>query len=36
MDAFSSPLFQQQYYQHPGLVQELGSLMMHGLSGQQG
>ncbi len=32
MDAFSSPHFQQQYYQNPGLVQELGSLMMHGLS----
>jgi len=36
MDAFSSPQLQQQYYQNPGLVQELGSLMMHGLSGQQG
>ena len=36
MDAFSSPRLQQQYYQNPGLVQELGSLMMHGLSKQQG
>jgi AcrR family transcriptional regulator len=34
MDAFSSPQLQQQYYQNPGLVQELGSLMMHGLSGR--
>ncbi len=36
MDAFSSPKLLQQYYQNPGLVQELGSLMMHGLSRQQG
>ena len=36
MDAFSSPQLQQQYYQNPSLVQELGSLMMHGLSRQQG
>lgn len=36
MDAFSSPKLLQQYYQNPGLVQELGSLMMHGLSKQQG
>jgi hypothetical protein len=36
MDAFSNPQLQQQYYQNPSLVQELGSLMMHGLSGQQG
>jgi AcrR family transcriptional regulator len=36
MDAFSDPQLLQQYYQHPGLVQELGSLMTHGLSGQQG
>lgn len=31
MDAFSSPQLQQQYYQNPHLVHELGSLMMHGL-----
>ena len=36
MDAFSNPQLQQQYYQNPGLVQELGSLMIHGLSRQQG
>ena len=36
MDAFSNPQLQQLYYQNPSLVQELGSLMMHGLSGQQG
>jgi len=35
MDAFSSPQLQQQYHQNPGLVQELGSLMMHGLSVQR-
>ena len=34
MDAFSNPQLQQQYYQNPGLVQELGSLMIHGLNGQ--
>lgn len=36
MDAFSSPQLQQQYYQNPGLVQELGSLMLRGLGRQQG
>ena len=36
MEAFSSPQLQQPYYQNPGLVQELGSLMLHGLSGKQG
>ena len=36
MEAFSSPQLQQQYYQNPGLVQELGSLMLNGLSGKQG
>ncbi|HNT26513.1 MAG TPA: TetR/AcrR family transcriptional regulator [Anaerolineales bacterium] len=36
MDAFSSSQLQQQFYQNPSLVQELGSLMMHGLSRQQG
>ncbi len=36
MDAFSSPQLQQQYYHNPDLVQELGVLMMHGLSGQPG
>jgi AcrR family transcriptional regulator len=35
MDAFSSLEFQQQYYHKPGLVQELGSLMMYGLNWQQ-
>ena len=34
MDAFSNPELQQQYYQHPGLVQELGGLMLYGLGGQ--
>jgi hypothetical protein len=36
MDAFISPQLQQQYYHNPGLVQELGALMLHGLRGQQG
>jgi hypothetical protein len=36
MDAFISPKLQQQYYHNPGLVQELGALMLHGLRGQQG
>jgi AcrR family transcriptional regulator len=31
MDVFSSPQLQQQYYQSPNLVQELGILMMYGL-----
>jgi len=35
MDAFSNPQLQQQYYQNPGLMQELGSLMMYGLGRQQ-
>jgi len=30
MDAFISPQLQQQYYHNPGLVHELGSLMMYG------
>jgi AcrR family transcriptional regulator len=33
MDAFSEPQLQQQYHQNPNLVQELGTLMMYGLSG---
>jgi AcrR family transcriptional regulator len=35
MDVFSSPQLQRQYYQHPGLVQELGTLMIYGLGGLQ-
>jgi AcrR family transcriptional regulator len=34
MDVFSNPELQHQYYQHPELVRELGSLMIYGLSGQ--
>lgn len=34
MDVFSNPELQHRYYQHPELVQELGSLMIYGLSGQ--
>lgn len=33
MDVFSDPKLQHQYFQHPELVRELGSLMFHGLSG---
>ena len=36
MDIFSGPMLRQQSYQNPALVQELGSLMLLGLSGQQG
>ena len=35
MDIFIAPQFQQQYYKNPKLVQDLGSLMIYGLSGQQ-
>jgi len=35
MDVFTHPDFQRQYHQHPGIVQELGSLMMHGLTGKR-
>lgn len=34
MDVFSNPQLRHQFYHHPGLVQELGSLMIYGLSGQ--
>jgi AcrR family transcriptional regulator len=35
MDIFSNPQLQRRYSQHPGLVRELGSLMIYGLGGQQ-
>jgi AcrR family transcriptional regulator len=35
MDVFTHPDFQRQYHQHPRIVQEMGSLMMHGLSGKR-
>ncbi len=35
MDVFSNPQLQLQFYHHPGLVQELGSLMTCGLSGEK-
>ncbi len=35
MDVFSNPQLQQQFYHHPGLVQELGALMIFGLNGEK-
>jgi AcrR family transcriptional regulator len=35
MDVFSNPALQHRFYQNPTLVQELGGLMMDGLSGGQ-
>ena len=35
MDVFTQPEFQRQYHQHPRIVQEMGSLMIHGLSGKR-
>ena len=35
MDVFTHPEFQRQYHQHPRIVQEMGSLMIHGLSGKR-
>ncbi|PKN94798.1 MAG: hypothetical protein CVU44_03055 [Chloroflexi bacterium HGW-Chloroflexi-6] len=35
MDVFSNPQLQRRSAQNPGLVQELGNLMMFGLSGEQ-
>lgn len=35
MDVFSNPKLQSQFYHHPGLVQELGALMVFGLSGEK-
>lgn len=35
MDIFTHPELHRHYFQHPGLVQELGSLMMYGLTGGQ-
>ncbi len=35
MDVFTHPEFQRQYRQHPGIVQEMGALMLHGLSGKR-
>lgn len=35
MDVFSNPQLQNQFYHHPGLVQELGSLMISGLNGEK-
>ncbi len=35
MDIFSNPQLQNQFYHHPGLVQELGTLMIFGLSGEK-
>jgi AcrR family transcriptional regulator len=35
MDIFIDPQFQNQYYKNPKLMQDLGSLMIYGLSGQQ-
>jgi AcrR family transcriptional regulator len=34
MDVFTHSEFQRQYQRHPNLVHELGTLMMHGLSGR--
>jgi AcrR family transcriptional regulator len=34
MDLFTDPLLQRQFIRDPKLVQDLGSLMMHGLRGQ--
>jgi AcrR family transcriptional regulator len=34
MDVFSSPALQYRFYQNPGLVRELGALMLDGLSGK--
>ena len=35
MDVFSNPQLQSQFYHHPDLVQELGALMIFGLSGEK-
>jgi len=35
MDVFSNPQLQHQFFHHPGLVQELGALMISGLRGEQ-
>jgi AcrR family transcriptional regulator len=35
MNVFTDPGLQHRYYQHPELVRELGSMMLHGLSGEQ-
>jgi AcrR family transcriptional regulator len=35
MDVFTHPEFHRQYHQHPRIVQEMGSLMLHGLSGKR-
>ena len=35
MDVFSNPQLQHRYYHHAGLVQELGALMINGLSGEK-
>jgi len=35
MDVFTNPELQRRFYKHPDIVKELGSLMMHGLSGQR-
>ncbi len=34
MDLFVGPQFQQSYYQNPGIVQDLGALMLYGLGGR--
>ena len=35
MDVFTHLEFQRQYHQHPRIVYEMGSLMIHGLSGKR-
>ncbi len=35
MDVFSNPQHQAQFHHHPGLVKELGTLMIFGLSGEK-
>ncbi len=35
MDVFSNPHLQPQFHHHPGLVQELGALMIFGLSSEK-
>jgi AcrR family transcriptional regulator len=35
MDVFSNPQLQPRFYHHPGLVQELGALMIGGLRGER-
>jgi AcrR family transcriptional regulator len=35
MDIFINPQLQPRFYHHPGLVQELGALMIFGLSGER-